>query len=306
MLKPYYEWLGCGQSRVQETSSSCRRRIKGFLRGRATFFRGGFVLVFLSLSSPLCKRAREADFTERSEVDVVSHSNVDSGLQDDEDACNGCILKEEAGREFRQCVCDWKEQTKQREANKSGSKRRWGIFLSSRKNPFFLFFFSLRFFHLPLFFNFLVGLLIKRKRSFGSFPKKHLTKRKVHVQNTSIVPRRSRASKRFGFIESSGVCPCVERAAASHGPNMWANQSVANISKSPFFFFPPQRNGRKEKKGYIQALDLFHSLSCLSFALLLIRSLQSRFPSPLLQKGMKQLTRFPHFHSQKQGNSSIF
>lgn len=89
MLKPYYEWLGCGQSRVQETSSSCRRRIRGFLRGRATFFRGGFVLVFLSLSSPLCKRAREADFTERSEEDVVSHSNVDSGLQDDEEVCNG-------------------------------------------------------------------------------------------------------------------------------------------------------------------------------------------------------------------------
>lgn len=190
-------------------------------------------------------------------------------------------------------MCDWKEQTKQRKANKSGSKRRWGIFLSSRKDPFFLFFFSLRFFPLPLFFNFLVGLLIKRKRSFGSFPKKHLTKRKVHVQNTSIVPRRSRASKRFGFIESSGVCPCVERAAASHGPNMWANQSVANISKSPFFFFPPQRNGRKKKKRLHTSARAF-PLSLLSFFCPPLDSLSPKpisFPPP---PKMKQLTRFPH------------
>ena len=36
MLKPHYEWSGWEQSLVQEISSSCRRRIKGFLRGRAT------------------------------------------------------------------------------------------------------------------------------------------------------------------------------------------------------------------------------------------------------------------------------
>lgn len=64
---------------------------KIFFKRASDILGGRNVLDFLSRSSPLCNNTREADFTVRSETEVVSHSSVDFRLQGDEDFCDGRV-----------------------------------------------------------------------------------------------------------------------------------------------------------------------------------------------------------------------
>lgn len=158
-----------------------------------------------------------------------------------------------------------------------------------KKKPFFPF--SFPYVSPPPFF-FWAGL-IKRRKSFGSFPTKSIWRKGKYRYKTN---RLSRGPQQLVYYSTEVVeCPCVD-TAASHGPSLWTNQSVANISKSPFFFFPPQRDGRKTKRLHTSARTF--PLSPIVFLLPSSWFAPSKAdypppPPPLLQKRIKQLTTSP-------------
>ena len=112
---------------------------------------------------------------------------------------------------------------------------------------------------------------LSRERRLAAHPKKAFDEKESTCTKALHIPPRSRAQ--FALC----VSPCVE-TTTSHGPKRWTNQSVVNISKSPFSPSTPA----KIKKGYIQALDFSKSplFNCHVFCPPLDSFSSSRF-SPL-------------------------
>lgn len=168
--------------------------------------------------------------------------------------CGYTLMQEAGGGAFffgwgQQCVMG-KEQTKQEGGKEeSGSKRRCGIFCSSRKPGSFLFLS----FRSPPFFFLRWGLSKKERRSL--FPKKkkrkRLTKRKVHVQNSSIIPSRSRVP-RFGLEVSSKVSMCRHNSITR---SQHVDQSDRREYKQEPFFLLPTSAKRKEERNKKKRLD---------------------------------------------------
>lgn len=135
-------------------------------------------------------------------------------------------------------------------------KRKWEIFPS---------------FSFPFCPPFWGGGGLSRERRLAAHPKKAFDEKESTCTKALHIPPRSRAQ--FALC----VSPCVE-TTTSHGPKRWTNQSVVNISKSPFSPSTPA----KIKKGYIQALDFSKSplFNCHVFCPPLDSFSSSRF-SPL-------------------------
>ena len=198
----------------------------------------------------------------------------------------------------QQCGMGGKNRrSKGRQRNLRSKMESW-TFSFLKKKPFFPF--SFPYVSPPPFF-FWAGL-IKRRKSIGFLSnKKHLTKRKVHVQNNSTIPPRSRAPRAVLLKYISSRVSMCRHNSITRSQNVDQSER-REYKQEPLFLLPTPARRKKNKKGYIQALELFHS-PLLSFFCPLLDSLPPKpiipLPPPFLQKRIKQLTKFPSVHFQK-------
>lgn len=151
--------------------------------------------------------------------------------------------------------------------------RRWmpdGMAKEIRGNGIFFLPFSFPFCP-PLFFL-RGGVAYQERGEFFVHSKKASDEKESTCTKTLDIPPRSRAQ----FVVC--VSPCVRHNSITRSQYIWTNQTVANISKSPFF---PSTPAKIKKKLYIQALDFSHSqlFNCHVFCLPLDSFSSSRYPS---------------------------